>query len=320
MPSTGEPFVAPCVPSGCMIWASGHGPGRSDHERDHGRWPCRRTDTAAAVTGGYEEGARCWCCSWAGRAWGVLRGHLRRLLALGVGNTKSDERRARIWEVRRRLRQEGPPWTRDREADFETVTVPEPDCDQLRDLLISEGTQTVVEVGLAYASSALAIGEALVTVNPPRPQHIIIDPFQERDWCNVGWDLLCSAGLDSIASLVRAPSSIALPQLLTEGLVADAAFVDGSHRFHEVFVDLYFLRKIVRPGGLIVMDDAGAPSVRTAVRYYERNLGWAMVPGAFPPGTLTTVADVQAAPATRCRALRLPDPSFEPPFEEFHAF
>lgn len=199
--------------------------------------------------------------------------------------------------------------------------MPERDCDQLRDLLISEGAQTVVEVGLAYASSALAIGEALVTVNPSRPRHVIIDPFQERDWSNAGWGLLRSAGLDSIASLMLAPSSIALPQLLTEGLAADAAFVDGSHRFHEVFVDLYFLRKIVRPGGLIVIDDAWAPSVLTAVHYYERNLGWTVIPDAFPSETLTTVAaDPRAKPVTRCKAIRLPDPSFERPFEEFHAF
>ncbi|TLS44450.1 class I SAM-dependent methyltransferase [Streptomyces montanus] len=238
-----------------------------------------------------------------------------------VSARKSDESRARVREVRRRLAQEGPAWTRDREADFETVTVPERCCDQLRDLLVSEGAQTVVEVGLAYASSALAIGEALVTVNPPRPRHIIIDPFQERDWSNAGWNLLRSAGLDSIASLMLAPSSIALPQLLIEGLAADAAFVDGSHRFHEVFVDLYFLRKIVRPGGLIVIDDACAPSVLTAVRYYERNLGWTVIPDAFPSESRTTVAaDPQAEPLPRCKAIRLPDPSFEPPFEEFHAF
>ncbi|MGI5350430.1 class I SAM-dependent methyltransferase [Streptomyces sp. CA-250714] len=234
---------------------------------------------------------------------------------------KTDERRARIREVHRRLVQEGPPWTRDREADFDTVTVPERDCDQLRDLLVAEGAQTVVEVGLAYASSALAIGEALVAVNAPRPRHVIIDPFQERDWSNAGWDLLRRAGLDTIASLMLAPSSIALPQLLTEGLVADAAFVDGSHRFHEVFVDLYFLRKIVRPGGLIVIDDTWAPSVRTAVHYYERNLGWTVIPDAFPSEDSTAAAaDSPTEPATRCKAIRLPNPSFEPSFEDFHAF
>ena len=205
------------------------------------------------------------------------------------------ERGARVREVRRRLAQDGPPWTRDHERDFQTVSIPERDCDLIRDLLISERVATVVEIGLAYASSALAIGEALVTVGPPHARHVIIDPFQEDAYADVGWDLLRTAGLDPIAELVRAWSSIALPRLVTEGLVADAAFVDGSHRFHEVFVDLYFLRKIVRPGGLIVVDDDWTPSVRTAVRYYEQNLGW-------------TIGDDPAAVAVpRCRALRLQD-------------
>jgi hypothetical protein len=178
---------------------------------------------------------------------------------------KTDDRETQIRKVRRRLVLEGPPWTRDRERDFETVTMPERDCDLLRDLLISEGVETAVEVGLAYASSALAIGQALVTVNPPHPRHVIIDPFQERTYSNVGWDLLCAAGLDSIATLMSAWSSIALPQLVTEGLIADAAFVDGSHRFHEVSVDLYFLRKIVRPGGLIIISPH--PSRPTSARW-----------------------------------------------------
>jgi predicted O-methyltransferase YrrM len=215
----------------------------------------------------------------------------------------------------------GPPWTRHHERDFETVTLPERDCDLLRDLLIWEHAGTVVEIGLAYGSSALAIGEALATVDLPHPRHVIIDPFQEREYSNVGWNLLRCAGLDSIARLVLAPSSTALPRLVTEGFTADAAFVDGSHRFHEVFVDLYFLRRIVRPGGAVVVDDNWAPSVRTAVQYYERNLGWTVIPDAFAGGTVVTEgADPTAEPVTRCKALRLPDPSFEPPFTQFHPF
>jgi predicted O-methyltransferase YrrM len=75
-----------------------------------------------------------------------------------------------------------------------------------------------------------------------------------------------------IAPLICQPSSTALPQLVEEKFTADAAFVDGSHRFNEAFVDLYFLRKI-RPGGLIIVDDYGWPAVRTAARYYETNMG-----------------------------------------------
>ena len=234
---------------------------------------------------------------------------------------ETEERITRVREVRRRLTREGPPRTRQRERDFETVTLPERDCDLLRDLLIAEGAATVVEVGLAYASSALAIGEALIAVDPPHPRHVVIDPLQESAWSNVGWELLRSAGLDSIATLMLAPSSIALAQLAAEGFIADAAFVDGSHRFHEVFVDLYFLRKIVRPGGLIVLDDNWTPSVRTAARYYEQNLGWITIPDAFASGTPWTIGTGPAAEtAPRCRAFRLPDPSFEPSFEEFRPF
>ena len=64
---------------------------------------------------------------------------------------------------------------------------------------------------------------------------------------------------------------------------ADAAFVDGSHVFHNIFVDLYYLQMIVRPGGLVVLDDYWWPGVATAARYFETNLGWR--PDAFANGT-----------------------------------
>ncbi|HET9008329.1 MAG TPA: class I SAM-dependent methyltransferase [Actinomycetes bacterium] len=227
----------------------------------------------------------------------------------------SERRLERVRDVRRRLAHEGPPWTRDHADDFDTVTVPERDCDALRDLLINEGVETVVEVGLAYGRSALAIGEALLAVDARRPLHVIIDPLQATEWSNVGWQMLRSAGLDAIARLVLQPSSVALPRLVAEGVTADAAFVDGSHRFHEVFVDLYFLRKIVRPGGLIVLDDHWWTSVRAAERYFEVNMGWRVVPGAFDRGTVD-----QETGRARVQALRLPDPSFEPAFERFQPF
>jgi predicted O-methyltransferase YrrM len=224
----------------------------------------------------------------------------------------SEQHRERVQQVRRRLADAGPAWTRDRAGDFEIVTVPERDCDALRDLLIAEGVETVVEVGLAYGSSALAIGEALVSVGARRPLHVVIDPLQATEWSNVGWQLLRSAGLDTIARLLLEPSSMALPQLVAEGLTADAGFVDGSHRFHEVFVDLYFLRKLVRPGGIVVLDDHWWPSVRTAANYFELNMGWQVVPGAFDGAT----TDPETGHA-RLRAFRLPSPSFEPDFQDF---
>ncbi|MCU4185628.1 hypothetical protein K6U06_14770 [Acidiferrimicrobium sp. IK] len=87
--------------------------------------------------------------------------------------------------------------------------------------------------------------------------------------------------------------------------MADAACVDGSHVFHNVFVDLYFLGELVRPSGLVILDDCQWPSVATAVRYFELNVGWRPV---------TIVA------STRLSAYRLPEPRVDSPCEDFQPF
>ena len=162
----------------------------------------------------------------------------------------------------------------------------------------------VVEIGLAYGSSALAIAEALTVGGQPGLKHVIIDAYQHH-FLNVGSEVITAAGLDNICTLLTERSQLALPHLVGEGFVADAAFVDGSHLFHNVFVDLAFLRELIRPGGLIVLDDCQWPSVATAVRYFEVNTGWRSQP---------------IDPPTRLRAFRLPDPCVEPSCESFKPF
>jgi predicted O-methyltransferase YrrM len=184
------------------------------------------------------------------------------------------------------------------------VALPDEDCDALRDLLLEARPRVVIEVGLAYGSSALAIAEALVELNQRGARHVIIDAYQDR-FRDVGWEAIVSAGLGDLCTLLRERSQLALPRLLTDGHAADAAFVDGSHIFHNVFVDLFFLGELVRPGGLIVLDDCQWPSVATAVRYFELNTGWQPQPMGRP---------------TRVRAFRLPDPRVEPAFDNFKPF
>jgi hypothetical protein len=53
-----------------------------------------------------------------------------------------------IREIRRRLSINGPQRVRAAD-DFATVTLPERDCDAIRDLLIAERPSTVIEIGLA---------------------------------------------------------------------------------------------------------------------------------------------------------------------------
>lgn len=205
--------------------------------------------------------------------------------------------------MRRRLAELGPEHAR-ADGDVERVSLPHEDGDALRDLFIAEQARVVIEVGLAYGSSALAIGEALVSQGQQDAKHVIIDAYQHH-FRNAGWEAITAAGLSDLCTLVTDRSQLALPRLVTEDFIADAAFVDGSHIFHNVFVDLYFLRELVRPGGLIVLDDCQWPSVATAVRYFAINTGW-------QPETI--------GQPTRLRAFRSPDPRVEPSFEDFKPF
>jgi predicted O-methyltransferase YrrM len=182
--------------------------------------------------------------------------------------------------------------------------VPASDGDVLRDLLLAEKPSTVIEIGLAYGSSALAIAEALVTAGSSDPRHVIVDAYQAQ-FDGSGWAAIVGAGLTAICSLVEERSQLALPRLVGEGFAADAAFVDGSHIFHNVFVDLFYLRELVRPRGLVILDDCSYASVATAARYFEVNTGW-------EPETLRR--------PTRLRAFRLPQTRTEPAFESFRAF
>jgi predicted O-methyltransferase YrrM len=211
----------------------------------------------------------------------------------------------RIRAMRRTLADDGPTEAR-AEGDFQRVSVPDGDCDVLRDLLLAEHARVVIEIGCAYGRSALAIAEALVSQGGvgTGAAHVIIDAFQDR-FHESGWNAIVATGLSGLCSLRRERSQLALPRLVTDGFVADAAFVDGSHIFHNVFVDLAFLRELVRPGGLVVLDDCSWPSVATAVSYFETNTGWAMEP---------------IDQGTRLRAYRLPSPRVEPSFERFRPF
>ena len=205
--------------------------------------------------------------------------------------------------MRQRLDDIGPDQLR-RPGDFSYVALPRRDADALRDLLVSEGAHVVIEVGLAYGVSALAVAEALARNAGADATHVIIDAFQNH-FRESGWNALVRAGWDSICTLLRERSQIALARLASEGFVADAAFVDGSHIFHNVFVDLVLLRDLVRPDGLIILDDCDLPSVATAVRYFELNTGW--VQDDLPT-------------ETRIHAYRLPDPPVEPKFDDFKPF
>jgi predicted O-methyltransferase YrrM len=149
----------------------------------------------------------------------------------------------------------------------------------LRDLAVAEGAERTIEVGLALGMSALFLCQAVL---PRGGRHVAIDPFQAGSWNGAGMRTLREAGVEELVELIEEESQLALPRLVAEGREFDLAFVDGDHRFEGVFLDLYFMTRLVRPGGLVVVDDMWMPAVRTAVAYVESNLGANLEPDALP--------------------------------------
>jgi len=74
-------------------------------------------------------------------------------------------------------------------------------------------------------------------------------------------------GIDvEAARFVDDRSEAALPLLaLVEGLEIDAAFIDGNHGWPAVFVDFCYLNRMLRPGGLMFIDDVQVYAVAQLV-------------------------------------------------------
>jgi predicted O-methyltransferase YrrM len=147
----------------------------------------------------------------------------------------------------------------------------------LSDLVRAAKPQVTLEVGLAYGTSALAILDGVD--RSVHEKHICIDPDQNHlpDWGGRGLYNLKRAGLSEFVEFYEARSYEALPTILARGETVDFAFIDGWHTFDYVLVDFFFVDKLLRPGGTVVLDDADQPPIRKFLRYALTNMDYSIV-------------------------------------------
>lgn len=141
----------------------------------------------------------------------------------------------------------------------------------LLDLVVDEQAKTCIETGMAYAMSTSYLLQGCLQNATSRPEAAIVisvDPFEETDWGGAGARFIEDCGAASFHRNHPVPSELLLPQLVRDEQRFDFAFIDGDHRFEHVFTDIFYARRLVRPDGLIVVDDAWMPSVQKAVRFF----------------------------------------------------
>jgi predicted O-methyltransferase YrrM len=158
--------------------------------------------------------------------------------------------------------------------DVRTVSISTAEGEALRKWVSSENAKQTVEIGLGYGVSALYICEGLIRNANFDARHIVLDPFQKERFADCGLQVIEEAGVTPLVEYHAEGSQIALPAFLKEGRQFDFAFVDGNHRFDSAFVDLFYLGRLMRKGGVVILDDYNLPGIKRAVAFFLTNLDW----------------------------------------------
>jgi predicted O-methyltransferase YrrM len=148
-----------------------------------------------------------------------------------------------------------------------------PAGEALRDVVIREGCKRTVETGLGLGLSSLWIAEGLLAKNPEQSiEHVTIDPHQA--WCDhAGVRTIRESGMAAFTRVLLEESCVSLGRMLQQGERFDLAFIDGGHHFDHKFIDAFFALRLVRPGGLVVLDDHWLPATQMILAFFTTNLG-----------------------------------------------
>jgi cephalosporin hydroxylase len=154
----------------------------------------------------------------------------------------------------------------------------------LRNLCMRFKPRSTLEVGLSFGGSCLVFTSSHRDLGrEPRCQHIAIDPYENQVWDDCGLVATERSGLSGYLDFRDEPSCLALPKLVSQGLQIDLVYVDGSHLFEDVFVDFYFVSRLLSHGGVVLFDDCSDPHLRKVLRFIQTNCMKSLVPFDLRP-------------------------------------
>lgn len=182
--------------------------------------------------------------------------------------------------------------------------IPLLECQIIQAWLREHQPQRLLEIGMAYAISTLAICEA-ITWNRVSYYHVI-DPFQRTAWRSIGLLHLEQAGYADAITWHESNSEEVLPKLLHAGMHFDFAIIDGSHEEVDVLRDARDVHALLEENGLVVFDDIQLPGVMAAVEYLRTRLGYVQValPEPYLRAPQVRVRRLNKVPESRVVALR----------------
>lgn len=129
-----------------------------------------------------------------------------------------------------------------------------------------ENPKVVLEVGMAFGVSSLAILTALHEQGQ-QGRLISIDPVQSSDWKGCGSVAVAQAGFSNEHELIEDNDYNVLPRLLASGIKCQFAYIDGWHTFDYALLDWWFIDKMLTANGVVGFNDCSFPAVDKVIRF-----------------------------------------------------
>ena len=147
--------------------------------------------------------------------------------------------------------------------------------DEITKRLLETHAKHTLEVGLAYGTSAMIFAEYHQRAKNTGVCHTAIDPNQfgsgEGHWEGIGVQNLKRVGFIRGRNwrLIERSSTEALPEL-SKKLKLDVALIDGYHLFDYTLLDVFYCLKMLRIGGVLIVDDKKMKAIRAVAKYVLR--------------------------------------------------
>lgn len=167
-----------------------------------------------------------------------------------------------------------------------TSHVPRDEAELLYDVVERVGSGDVVEVGMAFGISSLALADALEK-RGTEGTLVAMDPAQHDEvWRGLGLAQIQAAGLSHRIEFHERASQVVMPELWRSSRRFTVAFIDGWHTFDHTLIDCFYADRMLEVGGYLVLDDVGYPAIRRAVQFVLSNWAYELSDALYGEGEL----------------------------------
>jgi predicted O-methyltransferase YrrM len=149
-------------------------------------------------------------------------------------------------------------------ANDKTTAISRQEGELIYDFLKKNKIKKTLEVGFAYGCSAAYI------ISATKSKHIAIDPKPDH-YGNLGRRNMKELGLQKYLDLKEGYAHDVLPNLLENELELDFAFIDGGHKFDEIFIDFYYIDLLLKQGGYVLFHDGWLRSTQHVISWVKNN-------------------------------------------------